>query len=96
MQIFAAGEKTGDAIDYQGGRDSSDIVTFMMDEALKNMPPPDVLQLNSTDLFEAECTSKQLYVCTAILVALLFPLIDQRRKSLLASTWIYIVVGHER
>eukprot|EP00041_Stephanoeca_diplocostata_P019361 m.416861 g.416861 ORF g.416861 m.416861 type:complete len:437 (+) comp21284_c0_seq1:56-1366(+) len=60
MKIFAAGDKSSGAVDYQGGRDSSDIVTFMMDEALKNMPPPEVLQLNSTDLFETECTSKQL------------------------------------
>jgi protein disulfide-isomerase A6 len=60
IKLFQAGEKSGDADDYEGGRTSSDIVSYLETIALESAPPPDVVQLTGEDVLETECNSKQL------------------------------------
>ena len=43
--MFPAGEKDGEAVDYGGGRTSTDIVAWAMDQIAENMPAPDVMQV---------------------------------------------------
>jgi len=49
--------KDGTQEDYQGGRTSSDIVTYMATVAEASLPPAEVLELTSPKIFE-ECTAK--------------------------------------
>jgi len=61
IKLFPAGApKSGDADDYEGGRTASDIVAYMEEKALESAPPPEVHQLTSDAVLEAECGSKQL------------------------------------
>lgn len=43
--MFPAGEKDGDAVDYNGGRTSDDIVTWALEKVAENVPAPEVLEV---------------------------------------------------
>lgn len=43
--MFPAGKKDGDAMEYDGGRTSSDIVNWATEKLAENLPPPEVLQV---------------------------------------------------
>ena len=62
IKMFPAGAKTqDDAVDYSGGRTSSDIVTWALDKVAENLPAPEVLQLTTAERFDA-CSKHQLCV----------------------------------
>ena len=43
--MFPAGKKEGDAMEYDGGRTSSDIVNWATEKLAANLPPPEVVQV---------------------------------------------------
>ena len=45
IKMFAAGKKDGEASEYDGGRTSADIVTWALDKASENIPPPEIKQV---------------------------------------------------
>jgi len=57
--------------DYQGGRSKSDLVTFGMEKVEASLPPPEVKELVSKEVWEDNCASKS--IC---LVAFLPGLVD--------------------
>jgi protein disulfide-isomerase A6 len=59
IKVFLGGKKSGDAVDYDGGRTASDIVAYAEEEYLKTLPPPEVLQAYDAAGM-ANCTGKQI------------------------------------
>lgn len=45
IKMFPAGKKDGDAMEYDGGRTSSDIVNWAKEKLAENLPPPEVVQV---------------------------------------------------
>lgn len=45
IKMFPGGKKDGESSDYDGGRTSSDIVTWALDKLAENVPPPEVVQV---------------------------------------------------
>lgn len=46
IKMFAAGKKTSDSVeDYNGGRTSSDIVSWALDKVAENVPAPEIIQV---------------------------------------------------
>lgn len=46
IKLFASGKKTSDSVeDYNGGRTSSDIVTFALEKLAENVPAPEIIQV---------------------------------------------------
>ncbi|KAL3094154.1 hypothetical protein niasHT_028243 [Heterodera trifolii] len=63
IKFFGAGEKTvSDAVDYDGGRTTSDIVQWAMQKVSENLPPPDLKQVLSQRSFDESCKDQQLCV----------------------------------
>jgi protein disulfide-isomerase A6 len=48
------------AADYQGGRSKSDIVTFAMDKVESSLPPPEVTELVSQQIWDDNCAAKSI------------------------------------
>jgi len=46
IKMFPSGKKDG-AEDYEGGRTSSDIVSFALDKLAENVDPPEVVQVHT-------------------------------------------------
>ncbi|XGW23835.1 hypothetical protein V3C99_005783 [Haemonchus contortus] len=62
IKYFAPGSSDSDAVDYDGGRTTSDIVSWAESKAMENLPPPEVLQITSQQVVEEQCQGKQLCV----------------------------------
>ncbi|VDO39207.1 unnamed protein product [Haemonchus placei] len=62
IKYFAPGSSDTDAVDYDGGRTTSDIVSWAESKAMENLPPPEVLQITSQEVVEGQCQGKQLCV----------------------------------
>lgn len=46
IKLFPAGKKTSDSVeDYNGGRTSSDIVTFALEKLAENIAAPEIIQV---------------------------------------------------
>lgn len=46
IKMFTSGKKTGDSVeDYNGGRTSSDIVSWALDKLAENVPAPEIVQV---------------------------------------------------
>ena len=44
--MFPAGKKdAGDAVEYDGGRNSDSIIAWALDKLAENVPPPDVVEV---------------------------------------------------
>lgn len=101
IKYFGAGEKSiGDAVDYDGGRTSNDIVQWASQKAAENLPPPEVKQGISQEVVEEACKDKQLCIvsflphildcqskCRNKYIALLKELADKYKKN----AWGYVV-----
>jgi len=57
--------RDGTQEDYNGGRTSSDIVTYMANIAEQMLPPPEVLELTSPTVFE-ECAGKNFCLVSVL------------------------------
>ncbi|XP_061708412.1 protein disulfide-isomerase A6 homolog [Cydia pomonella] len=66
IKLFPSGRKTSDSVeDYNGGRTSSDIVTWALDKLAENVPAPEVLQIVSPETMKA-CSEKPLCVVSVL------------------------------
>lgn len=59
IKYFAPGAKQSPA-DYDGGRTSSDIVTWAMNKVAENAPAPDIVELLNHSRLEEACDQKQM------------------------------------
>ncbi|PIO74059.1 thioredoxin [Teladorsagia circumcincta] len=62
IKYFAPGSSESDAVDYDGGRTTSDIVSWATSKAMENLPPPEVVQATSPEIVEEQCQGKQLCI----------------------------------
>ncbi|WKY15027.1 hypothetical protein Q1695_000499 [Nippostrongylus brasiliensis] len=104
IKYFAPGSSASDAVDYDGGRTTSDIVTWASSKALENLPPPEIVQATSAEVVEAQCQEKQLCVfaflphildcqskCRNDYLAVLRDLGDSFKKN--GWGWIWVEAG---
>lgn len=67
IKMFPAGKKDqSDAQEYDGGRTASDIVAWVNDKYTANVPPPEVYQITSQDVFDKNCEESQLCVVAVL------------------------------
>lgn len=65
LKYFPPGSTSAsDAIDYDGGRSTSEIVNWMSGKAAENLPPPELKQAISQETVKENCDNKQLCVIT--------------------------------
>ncbi|CCD61843.1 Protein disulfide-isomerase A6 homolog [Caenorhabditis elegans] len=62
IKYFAPGSDVSDAQDYDGGRQSSDIVAWASARAQENMPAPEVFEGINQQVVEDACKEKQLCI----------------------------------
>ncbi|VDP05920.1 unnamed protein product [Soboliphyme baturini] len=63
IKMFPSGsKKLEDAVDYDGGRTSSDIVQWALNKLAENVPPPEVVQITDKEVFDKACSKSQLCV----------------------------------
>ncbi|VDM75010.1 unnamed protein product [Strongylus vulgaris] len=62
IKYFAPGSDASDAVDYDGGRTTSDIVSWASAKALENLPAPEVVQATSQQIVEDQCKERQLCI----------------------------------
>ncbi|XP_047985206.1 protein disulfide-isomerase A6 homolog [Leguminivora glycinivorella] len=66
IKMFPSGKKTSDSVEeYNGGRTSSDIVTWALEKLAENVPAPEVLQVVSSETMKA-CAEKPLCVVSVL------------------------------
>ncbi|XP_026497070.2 protein disulfide-isomerase A6 homolog [Vanessa tameamea] len=66
IKLFTSGKKTSDSVeDYNGGRTSSDIVTWAMEKLAENVPAPEIIQVVNSDTMKA-CSEKPLCVVAVL------------------------------
>lgn len=75
IKYFAPGSSAEDAVDYDGGRTSSDIVQWALNKVAENVPPPEVMEAVSQSVVEDACKDKQLCI-----VAVLPDILDCQSK----------------
>lgn len=67
IKMFPAGKKDqSDAQEYDGGRTASDIVSWVNDKYTANIPPPEVYQITTQDVFDQNCQDNQLCVVAVL------------------------------
>jgi len=65
IKYFPAGSSSpSDAIEYDGGRTTADIVNWASSKASENLPPPELKQAISKEVVKEACDSKQICVIT--------------------------------
>ncbi|PAV77896.1 hypothetical protein WR25_13991 [Diploscapter pachys] len=106
IKYFAPGSDADDAVDYDGGRSTSDIVNWATSKVQENLPPPDVLEGVSKEVVEGACKDKQLCVfaflphildcqskCRKDYIKMLQELADKFKKNLWG--WIWVEAGQQ-
>ncbi|KAL3892313.1 hypothetical protein ACJMK2_004529 [Sinanodonta woodiana] len=66
IKMFAAGKKSGDAVDYDGGRSSSDIINWVTEKLSENVPPPELFQIVDQDSLNKNCEDRQLCIVAVL------------------------------
>lgn len=62
IKFFPGGKKDRDSVqEYDGGRTSSDIVTWALDKFSASVPPPEIIEITSTETY-TECANKPLCI----------------------------------
>lgn len=65
LKYFPPGSTSAsDAVEYDGGRSTSEIVNWMSGRAAENLPPPELKQAISQEVVKDNCEGKQLCVIT--------------------------------
>ncbi|KJH43805.1 protein disulfide-isomerase domain protein [Dictyocaulus viviparus] len=62
IKYFAPNSDANDAVDYDGGRTTSDIVNWANSKVLENLPPPKPTEAIDQDIVEDQCKEKQLCI----------------------------------
>jgi len=76
IKMFPSGKKdAGDAVEFDGGRTSGDIVNWALDKLSENVPAPEPIQLTSQEVLKTACEDHQLCV-----VAILPHILDCQSK----------------
>ncbi|KAL0268318.1 UNVERIFIED_CONTAM: hypothetical protein PYX00_010310 [Menopon gallinae] len=64
---FEPGAKSKyDGKQYEGGRTSSDIVSWVIDMIQQNLPPPEIVQLTNSTILENQCSNNPLCVISVL------------------------------
>ncbi|XP_059609548.1 protein disulfide-isomerase A6 homolog [Phlebotomus argentipes] len=67
IKFFPGGKKDRHSVsDYDGGRTSSDIVTWALDKYVENVPTPEVHELLSQDVLTEACEGKALCIVSVL------------------------------
>ncbi|XP_060537106.1 protein disulfide-isomerase A6 homolog [Cylas formicarius] len=67
IKFFPPGPKSADAAEeYDGGRTSSDIVTWALEKLAESIPAPEVQQITNNALFKDSCEEKPLCVVAVL------------------------------
>ena len=67
IKYFAAGKKSrDDAVDYNGGRTASDIVSWALDKHTDSVPAPEIVELTSEKVAREQCESKPLCIVSVL------------------------------
>ncbi|XP_073820596.1 protein disulfide-isomerase A6 homolog CaBP1 [Musca autumnalis] len=67
IKYFPAGKKSSsDAQEYDGGRTSSDIVTWALDKHAANVPAPELVEIIDETSFDSACEGKPLCVISVL------------------------------
>ncbi|XP_055710332.1 protein disulfide-isomerase A6 homolog [Phlebotomus papatasi] len=67
IKFFPGGKKDRDSVqEYDGGRTSSDIVTWALDKYAENVPAPEVHELLSQDVLTEACEGKALCIISVL------------------------------
>ncbi|XP_075152844.1 protein disulfide-isomerase A6 homolog CaBP1 [Haematobia irritans] len=67
IKYFPAGKKSSsDAQEYDGGRTSSDIVTWALDKHVANVPAPELVEIIDESSFDEACEGKPLCVISVL------------------------------
>ncbi|KAL5018533.1 hypothetical protein ScPMuIL_004255 [Solemya velum] len=66
IKMFPSGKKDGDVVDYDGGRTSSDIVSWSKDKLAANIPPPEVVQVTAEEVLKDNCEAHQLCIVSIL------------------------------
>lgn len=67
IKMFPAGKKDqSDAVEYDGGRTSDDIVAWALDKLAENVPAPEPIELTSSEVLKTACEDHQLCVISIL------------------------------
>lgn len=67
IKYFPAGRKDSESVvDYDGGRSSSDIVSWALDKFTENIPAPEIIQLVDEESMKEGCGEKPLCVVAVL------------------------------
>jgi len=66
IKMFPAGKKTGEALEYDGGRKSGDIVAWALDKFSQNIAPPEIVEMTKSDALENACSKQQLCIISIL------------------------------
>jgi len=101
IKYFPAGKKDGRAEEYDGGRTSSDIVSWALDKAAANVPPPEVEQILGDETLKSGCDDHPLCViavlphildcqssCRNDYIAVLKKLGEKYKKNMWGWLWV--------
>jgi protein disulfide-isomerase A6 len=101
IKMFPPGKKDeSDAVDYDGGRMSDDIVNWTVDKLAENVPAPEPIELTSNEVMKSACEDHQLCVvaflphildcqseCRNKYIQLLKQLGEKHKKRMWAWLW---------
>ncbi|XP_063218294.1 protein disulfide-isomerase A6 homolog isoform X1 [Bacillus rossius redtenbacheri] len=67
IKLFPSGRKdAGSAVDFTGGRTSSDIVNWALDRLAENVPPPEIKQVTNEAVLKEACEEHPLCVVSIL------------------------------
>ncbi|CAG5122802.1 unnamed protein product, partial [Candidula unifasciata] len=66
IKFFPSGKKDGEAVEYDGGRTSGDIVRWALDKLAENVAPPEILQLTDDSVLHTACDEHQLCIISVL------------------------------
>uniref|UniRef100_A0ABD2XFG9 Protein disulfide-isomerase A6 homolog n=1 Tax=Trichogramma kaykai TaxID=54128 RepID=A0ABD2XFG9_9HYME len=67
IKYFAPGKKDSDSVsDYNGGRTSSDIVSWALDKLSENVPAPELTQITDEESLKTSCEDKPLCIVSVL------------------------------
>lgn len=67
IKFFAPGKKDSDSVsDYDGGRTSSDIVTWALDKLAESVPAPEIVQILDEKSLKKACEDKPLCIVSVL------------------------------
>ncbi|BFZ21114.1 hypothetical protein BsWGS_24153 [Bradybaena similaris] len=66
IKFFPSGKKDGEAVEYDGGRTSGDIVRWALDKLAENIAPPEINELTDDSVLHKACDEHQLCIVSVL------------------------------